>query len=155
MYTFYGARLLPYLLVAFVGYLLIFHWRATRERLGHLALLPLGFFAGFGPLLGYFLLHPEMWTSRALTKMNVPAEIPTSWDAVVRDWNILAPYLWQNVLGLSVVPGRDTVYYAPFLLGPEAALLALGVGLLIGAGGSPRPSCCCSRAPESCSPAAR
>jgi hypothetical protein len=131
MYTFYGARLLPYLLVAFVAYLLIFHWRATRERLGHLALLPLGFLAGFGPLLGYFLLHPEMWTSRALTKMNVPPEIPTSWDAVVRDWNILAPYLWQNVLGLSVVPGRDTVYYAPFLLGPEAALLALGVALLI------------------------
>ena len=35
------------------------------------------------------------------------------------------------MLGLSVVPGRDNVYYAPFLLGPEAALLALGVALLV------------------------
>ena len=91
MYTFYGARLLPYVLVAFVAYLLIFHWRAARERLGHLALLPVGFLAGFGPLLGYFLLHPEMWTSRALTKMNVPPEIPLTWDAVVRDWTSSPP----------------------------------------------------------------
>src|SRR5206468_2452533 len=37
MYTYYGTRLLPYLLVAFFVYMVAFHLRATRERLGHFA----------------------------------------------------------------------------------------------------------------------
>ena len=55
MYTYYGTRLLPYLLLAFLAYLFVFHFRAARERLGHFALLAAGFFAGFGPLFAYFL----------------------------------------------------------------------------------------------------
>ena len=131
MYTYYGTRLLPYLLLAFFGYLILFHSRAARERLGHFALVGVGFFVGFGPLIGYFLRNPDMWAGRGLSTLNVPPVIPTTWDALVRDWNILAPLAAQNFLALSVVPGRDTVWYAPFFLPPLAVLLLLGAGVLI------------------------
>src|SRR5207248_4475994 len=58
MYTYYGTRLLPYLLLVYVGYLLIFHFRAFRERIGHFALMGIGFLVGFGPLIGYFNQNP-------------------------------------------------------------------------------------------------
>ncbi|MGI8586390.1 MAG: ArnT family glycosyltransferase [Chloroflexia bacterium] len=131
MYTYYGTRLLPYLLLAFAAYLLLFHFRATRERLGHLALVAVGFLAGFGPLLGYFQQHPGVWSARGLSDLNVPASIPTTWDGIVADWNVLAPLALKNLLGFSVLPGQDNVYFAPLLLAPEAVLLTLGVGLLI------------------------
>ena len=130
MYTYYGTRLLPYLLAIFFLYLLVFHFRVMRRQLGNLALAVVAFLAGFGPLLGYFTLHPETWIARGLSTLNVPATIPTTWDALIADWNILAPIAWQNFLGLSVLPGKDTVYYAPFMLAPEAALTVLGLGLL-------------------------
>jgi hypothetical protein len=131
MYTYYGTRLLPYLLLAFFGYLILFHFRAARERLGHFALVWIGFFVGFGPLIAYFLRNPEMWMGRGLSTLNVPQVIPASWDALVQDWNILAPLVAQNFLSLSVLPGRDTVWYAPFFLPPEAVLVLLGAGVLL------------------------
>jgi hypothetical protein len=131
MYTYYGTRLLPYLLLIFLAYLLVFHFRAARERLGHFALVAIGFLAGFGPLLGYFILHPDIWAGRGLNQLNIPSAIPATWDAIVADWNILAPLVWQDFLGLSVIPGKDTVYLAPFLLPLEAALLVVGVGILL------------------------
>jgi hypothetical protein len=131
MYTYYGTRLLPYLLAAFFVYMLVFHFKASRERLGHFALVGVGFVVGFGPLMGYFIMNPTMWAARGLSSMNVPAVIPTTWDAIVSNWNVLAPLAWQNFLGLSVLEGRDTVYWAAFLLPWEAALVVLGVGLLV------------------------
>jgi hypothetical protein len=131
MYTYYGTRLLPYLLLVFLAYLLIFHFKASRERLGHFALVGFGFAAGFGPLIGYFMLNPQMWTGRGISQLNIPPGMPTSWDAIVADWNILAPLLWKDFLGLGVIPGRDTVYYAPFLLPIEAAILVIGASVLV------------------------
>jgi hypothetical protein len=130
MYTYYGTRLLPVLLVAFVAYLLLFHFRAFREQMGHFALLGLGFLAGFGPLIGYFVANPGRWLSRTSSFLNVPAAVPSAWQDWVRDWNILAPLAGRDFLGLSVMPGKDTVYYAPLLLPPEAMLLVIGVGLV-------------------------
>ncbi len=131
MYTYYGTRLLPYLLLVFLAYLLIFHFKASRERLGHFALVVVGFVAGFGPLIGYFMLNPQMWAGRGISQLNIPPGIPTSWDGIVADWNVLAPLLWKDFLGLGVIPGRDTVYYAPFLLPIEAAMLVIGAGVLV------------------------
>ena len=76
MYTYYGARLLPYLLLVFFGYLILFHYRASRERLGHFALLGVGFFVGFGPLIGYFMRHPDMWAGRGLSTAERAAGHP-------------------------------------------------------------------------------
>src|SRR6185503_7086919 len=49
----------------------------------------------------------------------------------VENWNILAPLLFRNFLGLSIVPARDSVYYLPFLLSFEAVLVVLGAAVLI------------------------
>jgi dolichyl-phosphate-mannose-protein mannosyltransferase len=131
MYTYYGTRLLPFVLAAFVAYLAVFHRAALRGRWSYLALLPVGFVAGFGPLLGYFVLYPAMWAGRGLGQLNVPPTIPTTWAGWLADWRILAPMAQANFLGLSVLPANDGCYWAPFLLPAQAVLLLLGVGVLI------------------------
>jgi hypothetical protein len=131
MYTYYGTRLLPYLLLAFSGYLTVFHFRAFRERVGHFALLGVGFFVGFGPLIAMFVQDPTTWMGRGLQYLNVPPGIPTTVQGWVDDWNILAPIVAKNFLGLSVVTNRDSVWFAPLLLPPEAVLVLLGVGVLL------------------------
>lgn len=131
MYTYYGARLLPYLLAVIAIYLLLFHRRAFKERLGELALMPIGFLVGFGPLLAYFIRNPEVWAGRGLSQLNVPATIPTSLQGWLSDWNTLAPLMWQNFLGLSVLRNNDSFFWAPLLLPVEAVLALLGVGILI------------------------
>jgi 4-amino-4-deoxy-L-arabinose transferase-like glycosyltransferase len=131
MYTYYGTRLLPILLLVFLVYMFLFHFRAFIQHMGHFALLVIGFVAGFGPLIGYFIQSPAMWPSRGVYFLTVPAAIPSSWAEWVRDWNILAPLAVKNFLGLSVIGGLDKVYYAPLLLPLEGALLLLGIGLLI------------------------
>jgi 4-amino-4-deoxy-L-arabinose transferase-like glycosyltransferase len=130
MYSYYGTRLLPYLLVAFLVYLVVFHFREARALAGHLALVGVGFVVGFGPLLAYFISHPEMWAGRGLTRMNVPPVIPATWEQWVADWNILSPLVWDNFLSLSVIRSRDGVYWGPFLMPPAALLVLLGVGVL-------------------------
>jgi 4-amino-4-deoxy-L-arabinose transferase-like glycosyltransferase len=131
MYTYFGTRLLPYILLAFVGYLAAFHFRMFRARIGHFALLVVGFVVGFGPLLAYFIRNPGMWEGRGLDQLNVREIVPTTWDALVANWNTLAPIAWQNFLGLSVVPSGDHVYWAPLLSPVEAVLFLLGVGVLV------------------------
>ncbi|HVG00791.1 MAG TPA: glycosyltransferase family 39 protein, partial [Chloroflexia bacterium] len=130
MYTFYGTRLLPYLLVAFAAYLALFHFRTFRAHLGNLGLVVVGFIVGFGPLAAYFVRHPDMWAGRGLSKLNVPPAIPTSWEALAHDWNVLAPLADRNLLSLSVLPGNDGFYWAPFFSPVEAVLLLLGVGVI-------------------------
>jgi hypothetical protein len=131
MYTYYGTRLLPFVLAAFVVYLAVFHRATLRGRWGHLALLPVGFVAGFGPLLGYFWRYPAMWAGRGVSQLNVPPAIPTTWDGWLADGRILAPLAQANFLGLSVLPANDGCYWAPFLLPAQAVLLLLGAGVLI------------------------
>ena len=130
MYTYYGTRLLPYLLVTFLAYLAVFHFREACALAGHLALVGVGFVVGFGPLLAYFVSHPEMWAGRGLTRMNVPPVIPATWEQIVADWNSLSPLVWNNFLSLSVIRSRDNVYWGPFLTPHAALLVLLGVGVL-------------------------
>jgi hypothetical protein len=131
MYTYYGTRLLPYLLLAFGGYLALFHFRTFREQLGLLALVPVGFVVGFGPLLAYFLRYPAAWAGRGLEQLTVPPTIPTTWAGWTADWAILAPLMDRNLLGVSVLPSGDSCYWAPLLLPVEAVLFWLGAGVLI------------------------
>lgn len=130
MYTFYGTRLLPYLLVAFVAYLTLFHFPTFREQLGSLGLVAAGFVIGFGPLLAYFIRYPDMWAGRGLSQLNVPPAIPTTLEGLAYDWNVLAPLMGKNLLSLSVIPSADNFYWAPFVSPVEAVLLLLGFGVL-------------------------
>lgn len=131
MYTFYGTRLLPYLLVAFAAYLALFHFRTFREHLGNLGLVLSGFLIGFGPLLAYFIQYPDMWADRGLSQLNVPPVVPTTIEALAHDWNVLAPLMRENLLSLSVLPSADNFYWAPFLSPVAAVLLLLGLGVLV------------------------
>jgi 4-amino-4-deoxy-L-arabinose transferase-like glycosyltransferase len=130
-YTHYASRMLPFVLAAFFVYLAIFHFRALRERLGHLALVAVGFLVGSGPINGYFVLHPEMWGSRAGNGFLIPMSLPTTWEGWMYDWNILSEQLRQNILMFSVIPSRDFFYYASMLLPWEGVLLALGAACLL------------------------
>jgi hypothetical protein len=46
-------------------------------------------------------------------------------------WNTLWPIMSENLLGISTQSAQDIMYYAPLLLKAEAALLVLGVALLV------------------------
>jgi len=131
MYAHYSTRLLPYLVLAFLGYLLLFHFRVFREHIVHFALLPIGFVVGFGPLIAYFVNNPKMWAGRGMDNLLIPASIPTTWDALVNDWNVISHQFVQNFLSLSAISAQDTFYWAPFMFPVEAAILMLGAGVLV------------------------
>ena len=57
--------------------------------------------------------------------------IPTSWQDLQQMWNTLWPIMSENLLGVSTRSSQDIMYYAPLLLVAEAALLVLGVALLL------------------------
>jgi hypothetical protein len=57
--------------------------------------------------------------------------IPTSLRDLQQMWHTLWPIVCQNLLGISTLSAQDIMYYAPLLLPAEAALLVLGVALLI------------------------
>ena len=129
---YYGTRLLSILLLAFGVYLLGVHWRQGWRLVGQFGLLALGWLAGFGPLLSYFTQHPTYYFGRATEQGAL------LWDHIPRDgadwqlmWNTLWPPLARNLLGVSTISGEDSFYWAPLLFGVEAALLVLGVGLLV------------------------
>jgi 4-amino-4-deoxy-L-arabinose transferase-like glycosyltransferase len=129
-YTYYGHRLLPFVIGALLVYLLVVHGRQGWRTLGQFGLLGLGYLAAFGPLLAYFVaVRPDLYFGRG-TRMLL-------WDHIPRDagdwqvmWNTLWPLLVKNLLAVNTIPSIDGVYWSPLLLAGEAALLALGVALL-------------------------
>jgi hypothetical protein len=93
-------------------------------------LLALGYLAGFGPLLAYYLTHPNLYFGRGADMMTWN-RVPTSWEDLGQMWSTLSPLVADNLLGVSTHSSQDIIYYAPLLFGVEAALVALGVALLI------------------------
>lgn len=127
---YYGTRLLPFVLVGFVIYLLVIHWPKARRYLTQVGWLALGYLIGFGPLLGYFATHPGSYYGRGAGLMTWN-RIPASWQDLQQMWRTLWPIMSQNLLGISTRSSQDIMYYAPLLLVAEAALLVLGVALLV------------------------
>jgi 4-amino-4-deoxy-L-arabinose transferase-like glycosyltransferase len=126
---YYGTRLLPFILAGFVTYLLVVHWTEARRYIRQIGWLVLGYLTGFGPLLSYFVTHQGRYYGRGLSLMTWN-RIPTSWQDLRQMWNTLWPIVSENLLGISTRSSQDIMYYAPLLLGAEAALLVLGVALL-------------------------
>jgi 4-amino-4-deoxy-L-arabinose transferase-like glycosyltransferase len=127
---YYGTRLLPFLLLSFVVYLLVVHWVETRRYVTQFGWLVFGYLIGFGPLLSYFVTHPGLYYGRGagLTTWN---RIPATWHDLQQMWTTLWPIMSENLLGISTRNSQDIMYFAPLLLAAEAALLVLGVALLI------------------------
>ena len=127
---YYGTRLLPFLLVSFVGYLLVVHWVQTRRYVTQLGWLVFGYLIGFGPLLSYFVTHPGLYYGRGAGLMTWN-RIPATWHDLQQMWTTLWPIMSENLLGISTRSSQDIMYFGPLLLAAEAALLVLGVALLI------------------------
>ncbi len=127
---YYGTRLLPFILVAFMAHLLVVHWRHARHYMEQFGWLVLGYLIGFGPLLSYFIAHPGLYYGRGAGLMTWN-RIPASWHDLQQMWNTLWPIMSENLLGISTQSAQDIMYYAPLLLPAEAALLVLGVALLV------------------------
>ena len=127
---YYGTRLLPFILSAFIVYLLVVHWAEARDYVTHIGALVLGYLIGFGPLLSYFMTHRGLYYGRGASLMTWN-HIPTSWQDLQKMWNTLWPIMSDNLLGISTRSAQDIMYFAPLLLVAEAALLLLGVALLI------------------------
>jgi len=126
---YYGTRRLPFILVCFVAYLLIVHWRESRACMAQFGWLTLGYLAGFGPLLMHFLTHRGLYYGRGAGLMTWN-RIPMNWQDLQQMWSTLWPIMSENLLGISTRSAQDIMYYASLLLVPEAALLVLGVALL-------------------------
>ncbi len=129
-YGYYGTHLLPFILLAFGAYLLVIHQRQAVRYLGHFGLLALGYVTAFGPLLAYYTQHPTLYFGRGAGVLMWD-HIPRDWADLQLMWNTLWPLLAENLLGISTHGSQDSVYWAPLLLPAEAALLALGVALLL------------------------
>jgi 4-amino-4-deoxy-L-arabinose transferase-like glycosyltransferase len=127
---YYGTRLLPFVLIGFVLYLLVVHWCQAKRYITQVAWLVLGYLVGFGPLLSYFVTHRGFYYERGAGLMTWN-RLPVSGQDWQQMWHTLWPIMSENLLGISTHSAQDIVYYAPLLLIPEAALLVLGVALLI------------------------
>ena len=127
---YYGTRLLPFILAGFFIYLLLAHWRQAKQYIAHFALMAFGYLVGMGPLLAYFLLHPGLYLGRGF-QMMVWNHIPTSLDDVGRMISVMRSIISENLLGISTNPSQDIIYFGSLLRVPEAALLMLGVALLV------------------------
>jgi 4-amino-4-deoxy-L-arabinose transferase-like glycosyltransferase len=130
-YFYYGTRLLSFILLLFLGYLLAVHWQQARQYLGGFVTLAASYFVGFGPLLFHFIRHPNLYLGRGASLLIWSPHFPASPEDFSRMWQIIWPVLRENLLGISTHSSQDIIFYAPLLLPAEAALLVLGVALLL------------------------
>jgi hypothetical protein len=94
-------------------------------------LLASGYFVGFGPLLLHFIQSPNLYLGRGASLLIWSPHIPISFADLPRAWKTIWPVLSENLLGISTNSSQDIIFYAPLLLPAEAALLVLGVALLL------------------------
>jgi hypothetical protein len=130
-YFYYATRLLPFILLVFIVYLLAVHRRYARQYLSSFILLAVSYFVGFGPLLFHFISHPNLYFGRGASLTIWSPHIPTALEDFNKTWITLWPVIRENLLGISTHASQDMIFYAPLLLPGEAALLVLGIALLV------------------------
>jgi 4-amino-4-deoxy-L-arabinose transferase-like glycosyltransferase len=130
-YFYYGTRLLPFILLMFIVFVLALRWQQARNYLSCFMLLVGSYFVGFGPLLFHFIRNPNLYLGRGASLLIWSPHIPTSFADLKNAWNTVWPVFSENLLGISTHSSQDIIFYAPLLLPAEAALLVLGVALLL------------------------
>jgi 4-amino-4-deoxy-L-arabinose transferase-like glycosyltransferase len=130
-YFYYGTRLLPFILAVFIMFLLAVHWKRARQYASGFIVLAGSYFAGFGPLLLHFIRNPNLHLGRGASLLSWSPHIPISFADLHSTWKTIWPVLSENLLGISTHSSQDIIFYAPLLLPAEAALLVLGVALLL------------------------
>jgi 4-amino-4-deoxy-L-arabinose transferase-like glycosyltransferase len=130
-YFYYGTRLLPFILTAFMVFLLALHWKQARQCAGGFLLLAGSYVVGFGPLLVHFIRNPNLYLGRGASLLIWSPHIPISFTDFDRTWKTIWPVLSENLLGISTHTSQDIIFYGPLLLPAEGALLVLGLALLL------------------------
>jgi 4-amino-4-deoxy-L-arabinose transferase-like glycosyltransferase len=130
-YFYYGTRLLPFILGMFIVFLLAAHWKHARQYACGFLLFAASYFIGFGPLLLHFIRSPNLYLGRGASLLIWSPHIPISFADFHTAWKTIWPLLSENLLGISTQSSQDIIFYAPLLLPAEAALLILGVALLL------------------------
>jgi 4-amino-4-deoxy-L-arabinose transferase-like glycosyltransferase len=130
-YFYYGTRLMPFILLVFICYVLAIHWQQARQYLSDFALLAGSYLVGFGPLLFQFIRKPNLYFGRGASLMIWSPHVPTSLEDLHSVWKTVWPVIRENLLGISTHSSQDIIYYAPLLLAGEGALLVLGIALLV------------------------
>jgi hypothetical protein len=130
-YFYYGTRLLPFILIAFMVFLLALHWKQARQYAGGFLLLAASYLVGFGPLLVHFIRNPHLYLGRGASLLIWSPHVPISLADVHRAWKTIWPVLSENLLGISTHTSQDIIFYRPLLLPGEGALLVLGLALLL------------------------
>jgi hypothetical protein len=65
-YFYFSARLIPIVVLALLGYLLLKDRRQLLERRGQIGLMVVGFILSAGPLFRYYLTHPDTFAGRVM-----------------------------------------------------------------------------------------
>jgi len=130
-YFYYGTRLLPFMLAVFMVFLLAVHWKQARQYASGFLVLAGTYFVGFGPLLVHFIRNPNLYLGRGASLLIWSPHIPISFADLRSAWKTIWPVLCENLLGISTHSSQDIIFYASLLLPAEAALLVLGVALLL------------------------
>jgi 4-amino-4-deoxy-L-arabinose transferase-like glycosyltransferase len=130
-YFYYGTRLLPFILLVFICFVLAFHWPQSRQYVSYFWLLAGSYLLGFGPLLFHFMQNPNLYFGRGASLMIWSPHIPTTFEDFQSTWKTVWPVISENLLGISTHSSQDIIFYAPLLLPAEAALLVLGISLLL------------------------
>lgn len=129
-YTFYGTRLLLFILLGFCLYLAIIHKRRDPRSLIHFGVLLTGYIVAFGPLLMYFVQNPVKYFGRGRDELlwhHAPRSVSDVWDMALSLWQPTS----ENLLAISTQSDRGSFYFAPLLMPMDAALLVLGVAILL------------------------
>jgi hypothetical protein len=130
-YFYYGTRLLPFILAVFMVFFLAVHWKEARQNASGFLLLAGSYFVAFGPLLVHFIRNPNLYLGRGASLLIWSPHIPMSFADFHSTWKTIWPVLSENLLGISTHSSQDIIFYGPLLLPAEAALLVLGVALLL------------------------
>jgi hypothetical protein len=130
-YFYYGTRLLPFILAVFMLFLLAVYWRKASQYASGFLLLAAAYVIGFGPLLVHFVRNPNLYLGRGASLLIWSPHIPISFVDFRKAWETIWPVLSENLLGISTHSSQDIIFYAPLMFPVEAALLVLGVALLL------------------------
>jgi hypothetical protein len=124
-------RIVPFLvLAAFILYFLHTQSRGVRQdALVWLVIVILTSFIVFLPLLRYAMENPDMFSYRALSRLNVGQSLPAPWYQIFlsNTWNALTMINWNDgVVWVNSLPDRpalDVVSGALFLIGVVLVLI--------------------------------
>jgi hypothetical protein len=115
----------------FVVFLYGLHSTKARQHTGGFLLLAGSYVVGFGPLLVHFIRNPNLYLGRGASLLIWSPHVPISFADVERAWKTIRPVLCENLLGISTHTSQDIIFYRPLFLPAEAALLVMGVALLL------------------------